>query len=69
MFFKKAQPALPDKLTTSQLVERFRGEVRDAIDAATEGRDDDWRLQHDLAQALKGAASAIDFRRAIRQPL
>jgi hypothetical protein len=66
--FWKAKPK-PDKLSNWQLVERFKGEVRDALDAAMEGREWDYALQRDVVRALRDAAQLIEMRRAMSAPL
>ncbi len=67
MFFRKPKP--DDKLSSWQLVERFKGEVRDAIDAAIDGRHSDFALLRDVARALHAEAQIIEARRAVMQPL
>ena len=68
MFWKK-NPKPADALNSWQIVERFKGHVRDEIDAALDGRQSDYALQRDIARALRDEAQLIESRRATMQPL
>jgi hypothetical protein len=62
--FWKSKPK-PDKLNNWQLVERFKGEVRDALDAAMDGREGDRALRRDIERALSDAAQILAMQRAM----
>jgi hypothetical protein len=62
VFFKKPK-APDDKLNSSQLIARFRGEVQDAIDTALDGRESDRGLCGEIERALRTQVEVIATRR------
>jgi hypothetical protein len=63
LFFRRKPPA--DRLTNHQLVERFKGEVRDALDTAMDGRKWDRALKCDIERALRDAAQLLAMQQAM----
>jgi hypothetical protein len=64
MFFRKKPPA--HKLTTAQIVERFRSHVSDEIDLAMEDRRGDFVLMKELSRTLNGMTQIIEMWRLSR---
>jgi hypothetical protein len=60
MFFTKSKPP-KDCLSNPQRIEKMRSQIREAIDAASEGKERDWGLLKDIASTLRNQAQNIDM--------